>query len=190
MEYRDFKFADETTATNLRFLAHCSGQEPYGDHRALDSFLVGVIQTHEMLPETLKRLIPISWCYTNGTHWNMSPERQQELWHRITADLRTGIERVEAEGPSIDSSALADRKETKGERILALVKELKEKGEDEHLVKRLAFEGAGSEVALDAKALQKLFAKKRVPDMAQYNAEIARLVDHIERIAKRLHGLG
>lgn len=190
MEYHEFKFADEATAANLRFLAHCSEQEPYGDHRALDSFLVGIIQTHEMLPEALRRMVPIGACFTHGTHWDMSPERQRELWGRITADLRKGIERVEAEDSKVDTTALSDRKETKGERILALIKQLKECGDDEGIARRLAFEGAGSDVAWDAKQLQRLFAKKRIPNVDQHRAEINRLIDHIERVAHRLHGFG
>lgn len=186
MAYRDFDFSDKATSHNLHRLDHFAQSDHSLDNQMLDDFIVGVIQTHALLPAKIQRLVPITSCYTAGAHWDTTQAHRDEIWTRIRADLNTGLERVLHQASDLKQQSL-ERPVTKGEKIQALCTEFRQAANQMALAKRLEFEGAGTEVAFDAKELQRLLAHKRIPNWADHEYKIARLIGHIEIIAARLH---
>ena len=190
MNHRNFDFADPATAHNLHRLDHLSQQSDYSlDNQMLDDFIVAIIQTHELLPQEIQRLVPIAHCYTAGAHLDTTQERRDAVWARIRADLNAGLDLVLQQAPELKDRRDFNRPVTKGERILGLCAEFDQNANQLAIARRLEFEGAGTEVAFDAKELQRLLARKRVPNWTEHEAKITRLIYHIELLAARLHHL-
>lgn len=189
MEHRYFDFADQATAHNLHRLDHFSKQNYSLDNRMLDDFLVAIIETHKLLPVPMQRLISIGHCYTMGTHWHTSQERRDAIWASIRHDLNEGLQRVLADGQQLSQVGEMDRLETRGERILKLCKDFERGGNEVAIARKLQFEGAGTEIAYDARELLRLLERKRIPNVGGHEANITRLIYHIEAVAARLHHL-
>jgi hypothetical protein len=187
VEHRYFGVAGQAVRHNLHRLDHFSRQDYTPDNRMLDVFIVEIIQTHKLLPDPLQRLIPIGRCYTGGTHWNTTPEQRNAIWTDIRADLNAGLDKLLADGDVLSQASAMPRPETRGERILTLCKEFDRGGNTVAVARRLQVEGAGTDVAYDAKQLLRLLERKRIPNLAQHEMDVARLIAHIEAVAAQLH---
>lgn len=188
MERRSFSVGDRVIEHNLDRLDHLCRQDYSMEERLLDDLIIAVIESYELLPESYKRVLRLSSCYTHGSHWGTSQDRRDAIWTRIRSELDAGLDAVMAQQ---DSLAIADsvRQKTKGERILALVAKFQERGIDLLIARQLISEGAGTDVAADARRLVKLIEKKRIPNGDAHYSEISRLIMHIEIVAHRLHHL-
>lgn len=130
----------------------------------LNDYLNAIIQTHEMLPQVLKRLTPITHCITYGAHWDRTQEYRNALWLKVRTELSAGLDAVLRVEGQLDPAALTDRPVSQGERILALT-ERWHAGEDHATIAKL-LQGTcvGTDATYDAKQLLRLVSKKRIAD--------------------------
>ncbi|WP_036140883.1 hypothetical protein [Luteibacter sp. 9135] len=186
---REFRGFDDPTSHNLLVLERQAESEPYGDHEALQKLLEHLITVVEMLPKPVRDLFPLGNCLIGDIHWNKSPAWCHEHWRSITADIRMGLDRVEAERDRLlsDPVGLADRRQSVGEQILQACRELRTRGHDVEIARRIQRLGAGTEMGGDARELERLFSRKRVADLGVHENEIHRRIAHIEHIAHRYH---
>jgi hypothetical protein len=139
-----------------------------------------------MLPSNVRKLVTTSQCYIGNTHWGQPDAWCQDQWRAISRELAQGLDRVETQRDKLLlDPALSDRDETAGEKILAACRQLRERGHDLAVARRIQWLGAGSEMAGDARELERLFKLKRKTRM--HDIEIARRIAHIEIIAKSFH---
>jgi hypothetical protein len=186
---RNFNGFDDPTAHNLWVLEQQAQAEPYGDHEALQRLLEHVISVVDMLPVPVKQLIPMGHCFIGNLHWGKPQPWCHAHWRSITADLRVGLDRVEAERECLqaDPVALANRKQGVGEQILEACRALRAEGHDVEIARRIQRLGAGTEMGGDARELERMFSSKRVGDWEAHEREIYRRIAHIEAIADRFH---
>jgi hypothetical protein len=83
--------------------------------------------------------------------------------------------------------ALADRPVTLGEQILGALATFGHEDRSVDFAKQLQQEGASSEVAGEARKLERLFSHSGIPDAHAHESEIRRTLARIEMIAQRLH---
>lgn len=185
---RRFSVGDRAVEHNLERLDHLSLQDYPMDEQLLDSLVIAVIESYELLPEPYKRVLRLSSCYTHGCHWDTTQTRRDAIWLRIRGELNAGLDAVKVQ-QEVLAAADSDRPQTKGERILTLVAKFRERGSDLLIARQLMSEGAGSDVAADARHLVNLLGRKRIPNADAHYSEISRLLHHIEVIAHRLHHL-
>jgi hypothetical protein len=86
-----------------------------------------------------------------------------------------------------DPVGLTDRKQSVGKQILEACRALRTEGHDVAIARGIQRLGAGTEMAGDARELERLFSRKRVADWAAHEQEIHRRIAHIEIIARRFH---
>lgn len=192
MNTRPFSFGefDAPTAHNLDRLEHFSKQNYPLSERQLDDFLRDVIGTHTMLPNTVRQKIFIHQCYTCGSHIDTSQERRDKLWSDICVDLVAGLNSIREDASlQIKYAADPDRPITKGERILGLCSQFDVARDRTMVVDQMIQEGGGSPVYSQAKELQRLLGRKRIPNANTYDADISRRISTIKMIAQRLHHL-
>lgn len=63
----------------------------YGHAEDMQTMLVHVIGTHEMLPKSLHALIPVGRCYMGDRHFEMTQECHHQEWRNINGDLCAGL---------------------------------------------------------------------------------------------------
>jgi len=189
---RPFSFGefDAPTAHNLDRLEHFSKQNYPLSESQIDDFLIDVIGTHTLLPNTIRQKIFIHQCYTCGSHIDTSQERRDYLWSDICADLVAGLNSIrEVASLQIKYAAGPDRPITKGERILALCSQFDVARDRTVVVDQMIQEGGGSPVYSQSKELLRLLGRKRIPNANTYDADINRRISTIKMIAQRLHHL-
>ncbi len=186
MAHRTFSVGDRAVEHNLERLDHLSRQDYPMEEQLLDDLVVAVIESYELLPETYKKVIRLSSCYTHGTHWGTTQDRRDAIWARVRSELNAGLDVVHSQQENL-ALGCADPPQTKGERILALIEEFRAQGPDVRTARQLILEGAGTDVATDARKLVKLLDKKRISNGDAHYLELGRLIMHIEIVARRLH---
>ena len=186
---RELNGFDDPTSHNLWVLERQAEAEPYGDYETLQRFLEHVITVVKMLPTPVRNLFPMGNCFIGDLHWKKPPAWCHEHWRSIAADIIVGLDRVQTERERLlaDSVGLADRKQSAGEKILEACRELRARGHDVTIARRIQRLGAGTGMDGDARELERLFSRKRVADWTAHEQEINRRIAHIEIIARRFH---
>ena len=188
MEIRMYEQFDDVTSHNLRRLDHLSRQTYTVSRNQLDDFLIAVIQTHRLLPSPIQKKIAMYRCFTLGRHDGMDQIERDQLWLSICKDLTKGLDSViQDESLHIVYEAGVDRLTTLGEKILALCDDYETAYDVSPVLAKMAQLGVGTDVARDAKELQRLFSKKRVADAGRHDADIRRCLAHIKIVAHGLH---
>jgi hypothetical protein len=184
---RDFSGFDGVTGHQLSLLEQQSNTEAFGGPKQLQVMVGHVIDLVRMLPRELQRLIPTHRCTIGATHWDQPDAWCHEVWRGITADLRTGLDQVEARRLELLASpeTLTDRPATIGEQVLALCREGKDRGFDAGLARQIEHLAAGHELGGDARELARLLTLTR--RTSAHSAEVYRRIRRIEAAAQQLH---
>lgn len=187
MSRRQFTTHSNSLRKNLEYLDSFSQIDTELSNEQLNDYLNAIMQTHEMLPQVVRQLAPITHCITYGAHWDRTQEYRNDLWAKVRAELSAGLDAALRVEGQLDPAALADRPVSQGERILALTERWRA-GEDRATIAKL-LEGTcvGSDASYDAKQLLRLVSKKRIADHSAHNSEIGRLLHRIESVASRSH---
>lgn len=91
MERRSFSVEDRVIEHNLERLDHLCRQAYSMEERLLDDLIIAVIESYELLPESYKRVLRLSSCYTHGSHWGTSQARRDAIWTGIRSELNAGL---------------------------------------------------------------------------------------------------
>lgn len=189
---RVFSIDDQVVRRNLQALERLSDSDCRdGDFRLVDALICSTIDLLEVLPRGLREKIRSSGFYVGDTHVRMSNEERVRLWSRLSKALAEDLERLSSDASLLEID-LTDRPKTKGELIEEICDRLEvaydNGGDMQSLALQLERAGAGTAARADGRALSKLLAKKRIPDMAVYRSEIYRLIHHARLVGGQFYG--
>jgi hypothetical protein len=184
---RDFSAFDPIVYQQLWLLEQQADTVPMGGADQLQVMAEHVAMLVAMLPPSLRDLVPTHACAVGFACATHSEAACHTAWRHITADLRMGLDRIEAARASLlaTADALAERPVTVGEHVLALCRQGHRTGFDVALAQRIEHLGAGDGLAGEARELGRALARKR--RTAAHEADLKRRVGRIEAQARLLH---
>jgi hypothetical protein len=195
-QQRIFDTGDSPTDQNLNRLDHLA-LHPFGDTAdQMHDWLSAVIQSIALLPSAAASHFNVAYYQIADQHYRASTTERAELLKRLAARLDRQVASAFADpalSPRSSGSPtdLSDRRQTRGERILAACKELEKAGagttEFEHIMRKIEQEG-NSEIRSDISALRRLSKKGGADTQDRY--WIARHIARIRAVAGQIHHLG
>ena len=144
-----------------------------------------------MLPRAVQRHFGIE-PYV-GDYKRLSDARREQLWTRITAWLAEGLSAAEAD-PSLKAGGgteLSDRPKSLVERIIAACDSLEAVFAGgaawETALDELKSASEGTPAHSDARTLDRLLHKSRIPDVDAWRSEVDRAIWHAKHIGHMQH---
>lgn len=194
---RHISTGDAATDHNLQRLDHLASLDRYDpEPNWMQDWLVAVIYSLEALPQAVRENFH-GFYYLGDSHYKMTAARRAARWKELVEGLKQDVEAAYND-PSLRLTSnaeppdLSDRRQTKGERILALCDRADKVswGTAEFdgilsLIGGEAVDGIGGDVT----ELKRLIKRKRIPDLNQHRYWIHHHLMHIRSIASRLHHL-
>lgn len=193
-----FCTGDRPTDHNLQRLSHLASLDRFdADAEQMHQWLSAVIDSVGALPKAAAVHFT-GFYFLGNSHFEMSAEHRRETWRTLVQELRSHVaaahadDHLKQDGP-YGPPNLSDRRQTRGERIIALCDKLERNAwgtpEFEAILARLEAIAVG-ETRSDVSELKRLSGRKRIPDVDEHHYWIVRHIAHIRLVANQLHHLG
>ena len=192
-----FSTGDRATDHNLQRLSHLASRDRFDDNpEQMHPWLIAVIDTIEALPAVVRSHFSGNY-FLGDSHFRMSATHREADWRKLVEELNSDVAAAHADpslrkiGPG-SGPDLSDRRETLGERIIALSEKLEQTSwgtaEFDRILGQISAIAVG-DVQSDVAELKRLSNRKRIPDLSEHRYWILKHISHMRLVADQLHHL-
>ena len=192
-----FSTGDHATDHNLQRLSHLASRDRFDDDpEQMHQWLLAVIGSVEALP-AVARVHFKGHYFLGDSHFRLSGERRIAEWRKLVEELNDHVTAAHADvslrADGVNGRPdLSDRRETLGERIIALCEKLEQASwgtaEFDRILGQISAI-AVRDVRSDIAELKRLSSRKRIPDVSEHRYWIVRHISHMRLVADQLHHL-